>query len=80
MLADEPTGALDSATGRAVLDLLRHRAAGSTAVVLVTHDRELAGQADRIVRLRDGWVDCGDGGSRGDVVDCGDGGNGGAGR
>ncbi len=57
LLADEPTGNLDSATGGLVLDLLAglHRA-GQT-IVMVTHDRQAASYAQRIVRLRDGSVE-----------------------
>ncbi len=54
VLADEPTGNLDSAAGEAVLDLLRAMAAGARAVVLVTHDAPTAARADRHVRLEDG--------------------------
>ncbi len=57
LLADEPTGALDSATGRMVMDLFHriHRENGKT-VVLITHNQELAEETDRIVTLRDGRV------------------------
>jgi putative ABC transport system ATP-binding protein len=57
VMADEPTGNLDSANGRLVLDLLlkRNRAAGTT-LVLVTHDAEIASRADRKIVLRDGVV------------------------
>jgi putative ABC transport system ATP-binding protein len=57
LLADEPTGNLDSATGERVLDLLLslRKARGST-LVLVTHDAALSERADRTVRLRDGRV------------------------
>jgi putative ABC transport system ATP-binding protein len=54
LLADEPTGALDSATGQAVLDLIRARVDGGAAGVLVTHDARFASWADRVVFLRDG--------------------------
>lgn len=54
ILADEPTGALDSATGEDVLRLLRARCDGGSAAVLVTHDVRHAGWADRLVFLRDG--------------------------
>jgi putative ABC transport system ATP-binding protein len=56
ILADEPTGALDSKTGREVLAMLQdvHRA-GNT-VVLITHDNSIAVQAQRIIRLEDGRV------------------------
>ena len=57
LMADEPTGNLDTANGRLVLDLLlqlnqRERA----TLLLVTHDRELAGAADRRITLRDGSI------------------------
>jgi putative ABC transport system ATP-binding protein len=54
LLADEPTGALDSETGEAVLRLIRARCDDGVAGVLVTHEARLAGWADRIVFLRDG--------------------------
>lgn len=57
VFADEPTGALDTKNGRAVLDLLRGMADGGGAVVLVTHDLEAASRADRVIVLRDGRVD-----------------------
>jgi putative ABC transport system ATP-binding protein len=56
LLADEPTGALDSETGEAVLRLIRARCDDGVAGVLVTHEARLAGWADRIVFLRDGTV------------------------
>ena len=57
VMADEPTGNLDSSNGRLVLDLLlkRNRQAGTT-LVLVTHDAEIAGQADRKIVLKDGMI------------------------
>ncbi|GGM36174.1 macrolide ABC transporter ATP-binding protein [Micromonospora sonchi] len=54
VLADEPTGALDSQTGEAVLRLLRRRVDEGAAGVLVTHEARHAGWADRVVFLRDG--------------------------
>ncbi len=54
LLADEPTGALDSVTGDAVMRLLRGQVDAGAAGVLVTHDARLAGWADRVVFLRDG--------------------------
>jgi putative ABC transport system ATP-binding protein len=56
VLADEPTGALDSVTGDAVMALLRQRCDAGSATVVVTHDTRMAGWADRIVTLRDGAV------------------------
>ena len=54
ILADEPTGNLDEESGRDVLTLLRELADRGRAVLLVTHDREAGGLADRVLRLRDG--------------------------
>jgi putative ABC transport system ATP-binding protein len=56
VLADEPTGALDSQTGEAVLRLLRSRVDGGAAGVLVTHEARHAAWADRVAFLRDGAV------------------------
>ncbi len=56
ILADEPTGALDSDTGEAVLRLLRRRCDEGAAGVLVTHESRHAAWADRVVFLRDGAV------------------------
>lgn len=56
VLADEPTGALDSETGDAVLALLRNRCDAGAAGVLVTHEPRFAAWADRVVFLRDGTV------------------------
>jgi putative ABC transport system ATP-binding protein len=57
LLADEPTGNLDSATGTMVLDLLSGLHRGGQTIVMVTHNHEAAGYAQRIVRLRDGVVE-----------------------
>ena len=56
VLADEPTGALDSETGEQVLALLRSRCDAGAAALLVTHEARHAGWADRVVFLRDGTV------------------------
>jgi len=56
VLADEPTGALDSVIGDGVLSVLHQRAQDGAAVVLVTHDARHASWADRIVFLRDGRI------------------------
>ncbi|MGI5184681.1 ABC transporter ATP-binding protein [Dactylosporangium sp. CA-152071] len=56
ILADEPTGALDSTTGEAVLRLLRAKVDAGAAGVLVTHEARHAAWADRVVFLRDGVV------------------------
>ena len=56
ILADEPTGALDSRTGREVLAMLQQVHAEGNTVVLITHDNSIAVQAQRIIRLEDGHV------------------------
>ena len=56
ILADEPTGALDSHTGREVLGMLQDLHGQGHTVVLITHDNSIAVQADRIIRLEDGRV------------------------
>ena len=56
ILADEPTGALDSRTGREVLSFLKQLNAEGDTVVLITHDNSIALQARRIIRLQDGRV------------------------
>jgi putative ABC transport system ATP-binding protein len=56
LLADEPTGALDSHTGEAVMRLLRSACRKGAAAVLVTHDAQLASWADRVMFVRDGTV------------------------
>jgi putative ABC transport system ATP-binding protein len=56
LLADEPTGALDSDGGHEVIELLRRLHAGGQTILLVTHDRGVADAADRIVHMIDGRV------------------------
>ena len=56
ILADEPTGALDSHTSREVLNMLQMRHEAGNTVVLITHDNSIAVQAQRIIRLEDGRV------------------------
>jgi putative ABC transport system ATP-binding protein len=56
VLADEPTGELDSETAERVLDLLRDRAGSGAAVLIVTHSPDVARAADREIHLRDGRV------------------------
>ncbi len=57
ILADEPTGALDTKTGRLVMDLFHrlHRERGKT-IILITHSPELAEETDRIIAIRDGQI------------------------
>mgnify|MGYP006270733199 CR=1 FL=1 len=57
ILADEPTAALDSQSGRAVIDVLKHLAhERGRAVVIVTHDSRMLGYADRTIRMEDGRI------------------------
>jgi putative ABC transport system ATP-binding protein len=56
LLADEPSGALDSVNGEAVMRLIRSACKQGVAAVVVTHDAQLASWADRVVFLRDGQV------------------------
>jgi putative ABC transport system ATP-binding protein len=57
LLADEPTGALDSAGGHEVLELFKRLHADGQTILMVTHNDEVATAADRIVRMRDGRVE-----------------------
>jgi putative ABC transport system ATP-binding protein len=57
VLADEPTGSLDTATGRAILDLLVELNAAGSTIVVVTHNPEIADAMPRVVRLRDGVIE-----------------------
>ena len=56
IMADEPTGALDSKTGKHVLEILRDLYRGGTTVLLITHDDGIAATAKRVVRLSDGRI------------------------
>jgi putative ABC transport system ATP-binding protein len=56
LLADEPTGALDSEGGAEVIELLRRLHAGGQTVIFVTNDSDVAEAADQIVRMRDGRI------------------------
>jgi putative ABC transport system ATP-binding protein len=59
LIADEPTGQLDTETARSVLDVLRRTADNGTAVLLATHDPAAAEIADRVVRMDDGVLGTG---------------------
>ena len=56
ILADEPTGNLDSQTGREIMDALERAGGDQRTIILVTHEEEIAARARRILRLRDGQV------------------------
>ena len=56
VLADEPTGNLDSVAGQQIIDLLARLAADGTAIVVVTHDPAVAAAMDRHVVMQDGQV------------------------
>jgi putative ABC transport system ATP-binding protein len=56
ILADEPTGNLDSGSTREIMDLFRKQNEKGTTVVLITHDREVAAAAERIIEIRDGAI------------------------
>jgi putative ABC transport system ATP-binding protein len=57
ILADEPTGNLDSKTGREIMSLFRKLHSQGNTIIIVTHDRDVAGQTQRIVYLRDGRIE-----------------------
>jgi putative ABC transport system ATP-binding protein len=56
ILADEPTGALDSKNGQQVLDLLTKLNSEGKTIVLITHDKEIANRAKKIIRIKDGKI------------------------
>ena len=57
LLADEPTGNLDSRTGREILNLFHRLHEQGNTIIMVTHDREVANQAQRIIYIRDGEIE-----------------------
>lgn len=56
LFGDEPTGNLDSATGRAILEIFRDLNKAGKTIILVTHDPSIAAQAHRVIELRDGVI------------------------
>jgi putative ABC transport system ATP-binding protein len=57
LLADEPTGNLDSATGEEIMGLFKRLHKGGNTIILVTHELDIAAHADRIIRVRDGKIE-----------------------
>jgi putative ABC transport system ATP-binding protein len=57
ILADEPTGNLDSRTGQEVLDLISNLNTQGKTIILVTHDEKVAARADRVIHMRDGLIE-----------------------
>ena len=56
LLADEPTGNLDSQTGREILDLFRDLHTDGNSIIIVTHEDDVAREAKRIIHIRDGKI------------------------
>ncbi len=59
ILADEPTGALDTKTGREIMNLFKDLNAKGKTVIIITHDNELAGECNRIIEISDGRIERG---------------------
>ena len=57
ILADEPTGNLDSASSMEILDILKQLHAENRTVILITHDNDIAKQAKRVIRIKDGKIE-----------------------
>ena len=57
LLADEPTGALDSQSGSQIMDLFRELNLDGMTIIMITHDHQIAGQAHKILTIRDGILD-----------------------
>jgi len=68
IMADEPTGALDSKTGREVLNLLKKLHKSGRTIVLITHDLSIAAEAERRIQIKDGHIISDDGGENSETL------------
>jgi putative ABC transport system ATP-binding protein len=68
IMADEPTGALDSKTGREVLNLLQKLHKSGRTIVLITHDLSIAAEAERRIQIKDGHIISDDGGENSETL------------
>ena len=57
VMADEPTGNLDSNTGRSIMEIVDELHEGGMTIIMVTHDEDIARHCERVVRLRDGLIE-----------------------
>jgi putative ABC transport system ATP-binding protein len=68
IMADEPTGALDSKTGKEVIELLKKLHKAGRTIILITHDLAIANQAARRIQIRDGHIISDDGGNNNENI------------